>query len=116
MLSAQGRGPSTSGERAGWLAVTIAKQIFSLAQNPVKRILRQIGGSLNLTAVRLGYPEKSCPGYCAAGLPSTTEIATKRWHRRSVPRADIAHFLGCRRRCPNLRKVQSSWSRALFIA
>src|SRR6516162_52552 len=36
MLSAQGRGPSPARKRVGWLAVTNAEQVLSLAWNPVK--------------------------------------------------------------------------------
>src|SRR5205823_7189495 len=48
MLSAQGRGPSAARERVGWLAVTTAEQVFSLAWSSVKRRRRPFSGLCEL--------------------------------------------------------------------
>jgi Domain of unknown function (DUF1989) len=60
-LSAQDRSASAARERAGRLAVTTAKQLFSLAWNPVKRRPQQIGGS---------FKPKSPPPRVKQGIPS----------------------------------------------
>ena len=66
MLSAQGRGPSAARERVGWLALTTAEQVFSLAWSWVKggrRVIITSGSFRNLMTVRFGSrAASSSPG------------------------------------------------------